>query len=79
MCQFLGREIVKMGQHSFWPQKLTLLVSFWAQKLYAEDPDSPVVLISSRLEESNQETDIQHNYRLGGLFGLAQDQKIFFF
>jgi hypothetical protein len=24
MCQFLGPEIVKMGQQSFWPQKLTL-------------------------------------------------------
>ena len=33
MCQFLGPEIVKMGQHSFWAQKLTLRVSFWAQKL----------------------------------------------
>ena len=33
MCQFLGREIVKMGQQRFWPQKLMLLVSFWAQEL----------------------------------------------
>ena len=33
MCQFLGPEIVKMGQHSFWPQKLTSWVSFWAHKL----------------------------------------------
>ena len=33
MCQFLGPEIVKMGKHSFWPQKLTIWVSFWAQKL----------------------------------------------
>ena len=32
MCQFLGPEIVIMGQHSFWAQKLTLWVSFWAQK-----------------------------------------------
>jgi hypothetical protein len=33
MRQFLGPEIVKMGQQSFWPQKLTLWVSFCAQQL----------------------------------------------
>jgi hypothetical protein len=33
MCQFLGPEIVTMGQHSFWPKKLTLWESFWAKKL----------------------------------------------
>ena len=33
MCQFLGPEIVIMGQLNLWPQKLTLWVSFWAQKL----------------------------------------------
>jgi hypothetical protein len=32
-CQFLGPEIVKMGQHSFWAKTLTLWVSFGAQKL----------------------------------------------
>ena len=29
--QFLA-EIIKVGQHDFWPQKQTLWVSFWAQK-----------------------------------------------
>ena len=33
MCQLLGPETVKMGQHSFWPQKLTLWVCLWALKL----------------------------------------------
>ena len=33
MCQFLCPEIVKMGQQSFLPQKPTLWVSSWAQKL----------------------------------------------
>ena len=31
--QFLATEIVKMGQHEFWPLKLTLWISFCAQKL----------------------------------------------
>ena len=32
-CQCLAPEIVKMGQHNFWAQKLTLWVNYWAQKL----------------------------------------------
>ena len=45
----------------------------------SEDPDSPAVLISSRLEESNPETDFKHSYRLVRLFGLAPEQKTFLF
>ena len=42
-CQLLDPEIVKIGQHHFWPQKLTLwvqflthFVSFWSQYFFLE-------------------------------------------
>ena len=44
-----------------------------------DDPDSPPVLIRSRLEESNPNTDFSHSYRLSRLFGLAPEQKSFLF
>ena len=47
MCQFLGLEIIKMGQQSFRPQKLTLWICFWAQKLtlWARDTFCKVKLL----------------------------------
>ena len=44
-----------------------------------DDPDSPPVLIRSRLEESNPGTDFSHSYRLTRMFGLAPEQKSFLF
>ena len=43
------------------------------------NPDSPAVLLSSRLKESNPETNFLHCYRLARLFGLSPDQKTFLF
>ena len=45
----------------------------------SEDLESPPVIISSRLEESQPEKDFSINYRLCRLFGLSPEQKSFLF
>ena len=44
-----------------------------------EDPDTPPVLISTRMEERFPEVDFQNSYRLSRLFGLSPEQKSFLF
>ena len=45
----------------------------------SDDPDSPPVLILSRLEQSRPTIDYKHSYRMSRIFGLAPEQKSFLF
>jgi hypothetical protein len=45
----------------------------------SDDPDSPPVLILSRLEQSRPAIDYKHSYRISRIFGLAPEQKSFLF
>ena len=44
-----------------------------------DNPDSPSVLIQSRLEAKNPDLDHSTSYRLSRIFGLAPEQKSFNF
>jgi hypothetical protein len=45
----------------------------------SDDTESPPILLSSRLEESNPSVDFSNSYRLSRLFGLSPEQKSFLF
>jgi hypothetical protein len=45
----------------------------------SDDTESPPILLSSRLEESNPSEDFSNSYRLSRLFGLSPEQKSFLF
>ena len=45
----------------------------------SDDPDSPPVLILSKLEQSRPDVDYSLSYRMARLFGLSPDQKSFIF
>ena len=45
----------------------------------SDNPDTPLVLINTRMEERNPSLDLSHSYRLSRVFGLAPEQKSFNF
>ena len=45
----------------------------------SDDPDTPPVLLSTRLEENHHDQDFSVAYRLSRAFGLAPEQKSFLF